>query len=55
MAQFIVELPDLSSVFKKDFLGEMCQLQTKLRDTLAPFDQLTPHRNIWHASYKKNV
>lgn len=28
----------------------MCQLHSKLRDTLLPFDQITPHRNIWHIS-----
>ncbi|KAI6182399.1 Protein dispatched [Aphelenchoides bicaudatus] len=48
MSQFIVEVPDLNAVFQKGFLTEMCQLQSKLRDNLASFDQLTPHRNIWH-------
>jgi hypothetical protein len=47
MAQFIIEMPDFNSIFHKEFLTEMCQVHLKLRDTLAPFDQLTPHRNIW--------
>ncbi|KAI6189314.1 Protein dispatched [Aphelenchoides fujianensis] len=50
MAQFVVEVPDLSAAFRKEFLSEMCALHVRLRDTLAPFDQITPHRNIWHVA-----
>lgn len=50
MVQFIAEVPDLASVFRKEFLVEMCEMHGKLRDVLAPFDNITPHRNIWHVA-----
>ncbi|KAI6189098.1 Protein dispatched [Aphelenchoides besseyi] len=48
MAQFVVEIADLSAAFRKDFLAEMCGLHNQLRNALSTFDQITPHRNIWH-------
>ncbi|CAD5208934.1 unnamed protein product [Bursaphelenchus xylophilus] len=48
LAQVIVSVPSFEWLFSSKFLTEMCQMNDQLRPALQPFDQITPHRNIWH-------
>ncbi|MFH4977942.1 hypothetical protein AB6A40_004651 [Gnathostoma spinigerum] len=46
LTQFVIEVPSYDSMFRYDFLKNLCDLHFYLKDVLKEFDSITPYRNI---------